>query len=170
MAGQNCELCGAPLYEGRVARNPVWAIVVGWILLALALCALGFAGIVLLIDREFETSDWFDLERLRREARADLEALDRPEWGLVAEFDAAGDLSRQTIDALPEPEQPEVRAIDQRYESHVQAGGFAGAIMEGLVGILSTFALWFGVPALLVGVYLVSWRRGWRCTECGALA
>jgi hypothetical protein len=170
MDGPDCEFCGAPLYEARVIRNPVWAVVCGWILLALALCALGLAGILRIVDREFETGDWFEQERYRREARAELEALDRPEWGLVAEFDSTGDLSRETIDALPEPERTEVGAIDHRYESFVQAGEIAGAVLEGSVDILSKLALWFGVPALLTGAYLVSWRRAWRCTECRALA
>jgi hypothetical protein len=170
VAGPNCELCGAPLYEARVSRNPVWAVVSGWILIALALCAFGLAGIFALVDRELEGSDWLELERRRREARADLEALDRPEWGLVAEFDATGDLARESIETLPEPERTAVRDIDRRYQSHAQVGAVAEEVRKGSVDILSKLVLRFGIPAVLLGAYLVSWRRAWRCTDCGALA
>lgn len=165
-----CRYCDAPMYESRVARNPVWAVVVGWVLIPTALLTLGIAGALALVDRGVREDDWFEQERTTREAREALLALDRPEWGLVDEFDQTGDLSRETIDALPEPERGEVRAIDRRHEAHKQAGELASEIMLTSVKVFLPMALWFGIPGLLMGIYLVSWRRAWRCTECGALA
>jgi hypothetical protein len=170
MDGQDCDQCGAPLYERRVLRNPVWAVVLGWILLPAGVFLLGLAALLGYWDRSVKAAESDTRARYEHETRVELSALDRPGWGLVDEFDARGAISNATIESLPEPEKTRVREIDRRHGARVAGLELGGGLLALLAAVVLPIGVQLGAPAILLGLYLVSWRRAWRCLECGALA
>jgi len=170
MSGSTCDGCGAPMYDARVPRNPVWAVVLGWLMVPTGVVLLCLAALLGVFDRAVTEGGPEAQARYERDAREALRALDREEWMLVEQFDARSGIPLATIEALPEPQQTEVREIDRLYKARTWGRDLGSAVVSGASGILLTLLLWLGVPALGLGAYLVSWRRAWRCTECGALA